>query len=80
MQTRTINKPMLKALTKRERGGRAKLASAIGVSPNTVSNWLRPEYDWGLDEEHAVRAAKHYRVRVDHLFPLVGARAKKRTA
>ena len=80
MQARTINKPLLKSLIKREHGGRTKLAKAIDVSPNTVSNWLRPDYDWGLEELTAKRAAKFLKVAVNTLFPPRANAEMKQTA
>lgn len=77
MQARTVNKPLLRRLVKSQRNGRSELAKAVGCSPHTVSNWLRPEYDWGVTEYHANDAAKFYGVKVDELFPLVGAKGKR---
>lgn len=60
---------MLRELIRREHGNRTKLAKAISISPNTVSNWVRADYDWGLDECHAKAAAKFFKVPINQLFP-----------
>lgn len=56
---------------------RQDLAAAAECSANTVSNWLRPEYDWGLEEKHAVRVAARLRVNVNKLFPPVAAGGRR---
>lgn len=77
MQARNVNKALLKAEMRKHRGGRQKIADAAGCSPNTVSNWLRPDYEWGLEERHAQKVAAFLGVNINKLFPPVAAGGKR---
>lgn len=77
MRTRSVNQTYLKARMKELGLKRQNVADAADCSVNTVSNWLRHDYAWGLEEEHAQKVAALLRVNISKLFPPVAAGGKR---
>lgn len=76
MRLRTINQTLLRQLVRRTRGGRQSIAKSAGCSVHTISNWMRPNYQWGLAEYYAHEVAAFLGVDVNVLFPLAHTEEK----
>ena len=77
MRTRSVDQVFLKARMKELGLKRQDVAIAADCSVNTVSNWLRRDYAWGLEEVRARKVAALLRVNVNKLFPPVAAGGKR---
>lgn len=72
-----MNQVLLKGRMRELGLKRKNVADAADCSVNTVSNWLRRDYAWGLEEERAQKVAALLRANVNKLFPPVAAGGKR---